>query len=121
MVSLEQLHRTGKSHRERVRAHAILLSAKGFDVETLSVIFGVDRDTVSAWLNRFKHGGLPALCDAAKAGRLGKITPQAQEAQEAQEVLQQALQAPQPNLKPLVLQRLQKKGSGFVGAVSRAP
>lgn len=115
MMSLEQLHRTGKSHRERVRAHAILLSAKGFDVETLAVIFGVDRDTVSAWLNRFEQGGVPALCDAAKAGRPGKITPQ------AQEVLHQALQTPQPNLKPLVLQRLQKRGSGFVGEVSRAP
>ncbi len=115
IASLEQLHRTGTSHRERVRAHAILLSARGFDLETLALVFGVDRDTASAWLDRFEQGGVQALRDADKSGRPSKITPQ------AQEVLRQALQSPVANFKPLVLKRLQKKGSASVGEVSHAP
>lgn len=114
-VTLEQLHRTGTSHRERVRAQAVFLSAKGFDLETLAVIFVVDRDTASRWLERFEQGGVEALRDADKPGRPRKITP------EAQEVLQHSLQSPTPNLKPQLLEQLEKEGSLSAGELSPAP
>jgi transposase len=114
-TDLEQLHRSGTSHRERVRAHAVLLSAKGFEVETLAVIFSVDRDTASRWLERFEQGGVVALCDANKSGRPRKITP------EAEAILQEHLQNPTPNLKPQLLERLKKGASVSAGKPSPAP
>jgi transposase len=114
-TSLEQLHRSGSSHRERVRAHAILLSAKDFDLETLALIFSVDRDTATRWLDRFEQGGVEALRDAVKAGRPRKITP------EAESVLQNSLQSPTPNLKPQLLEQLKKERSLSAGEPSPGP
>lgn len=102
VMGLERLHREGASHRERVRAHAILLSGKGFDLNTLAAIFSADRDTVRDWLVRFEQGGIEALRDAPKPGRPGKLTPT------AQAVLQDALHTPAPDFKPRLLQRLKK-------------
>ena len=102
VFGLERLHREGSSHRERVRAHAILLSYKGFDLETLAVICAADRDTVRDWIVRFEQGGIEALGDAPKPGRPSKLTPT------AQAVLQDALQTPTPDFKPQLLQRLKK-------------
>ncbi len=100
---LEQMHREGASHRERVRAHAVLLSAKGFALDTLAIIFSADRDTVRDWLDRFEQGGVAALSDAPKSGRPGKITPG------VQAILQEALQNPTPDFKPQLLERLKKR------------
>jgi transposase len=108
-TALEQLHRTGTSHRERVRAHAVLLSAKGFELDTLAVIFSVDRDTVSRWLERFEEGGVAALCDADKPGRPRKITA------EAETLLRDHLQSPTPKLKPRLLEQLKKGASTSAG------
>ena len=46
-IALEAVHHKAKTHRQRQRAHAVLLSAKGFTLEQLADIFSVDRDTVS--------------------------------------------------------------------------
>ena len=50
-TALEAVYHQAKTHRQRQRAHAVLLSAKGFTLEQLADIFSVDRDTVSGWLN----------------------------------------------------------------------
>ena len=50
-IALEAVHHTAKTHRQRQRAHTVLLSAKGFTLEQLAHISSVDRDTVSGWLN----------------------------------------------------------------------
>lgn len=102
VVGLERLHRAGASHRERVRAQVVLLSSKGFDLNTLAVIFSSDRDTVRDWLVRFEQDGIEALGDAPKPGRPSKLTPQ------AKALLQDALQTPTPDFKPQLLQRLKK-------------
>lgn len=65
--------------RERSRAHALLLSAKGYYVEQLSDIFFVDRDTVARWLDRWqqsKRGAAPmsSLKDGPRSGRPSKLS-----------------------------------------------
>lgn len=99
---LEHLRRQGSSHRERVRAHAVLLSSQGFSLELLASIFFVDRDTVSAWLDRFEEGGVAAVQDAPRPGRPSKLPPQ------ARAMLRESLFHPTPRLAPLLLERLKK-------------
>ena len=101
-LELEQVHRSGQSHRERVRAHAVLLSSQGFDRDTLATIFFTDRNTISDWLTRFEQGGVAALRDAPKSGRPSKLTVP------AQSIVRQALQDPTPDFKPQLLERLKK-------------
>ena len=100
--ALERLHREGISHRERQRAHAVLLSSRNYGREVIADISGVSRDTVSLWLDRFERDGVSGLRDAAKSGRPPKMT------KEAQQILREALQNPIPGLKPLLLERLKK-------------
>lgn len=49
--------RTHPTHAARVRAHAILLSAKGVSVPKLSNIFSIDDDTARRWLKRWEELG----------------------------------------------------------------
>ena len=72
-VALETVNHTAKTHRQRQRAHAVLLSAKGFTLEQLADIFSVDRDTISGWLNLWQDKGLDGLADAPKSGRRRRI------------------------------------------------
>jgi len=55
--------------RERDRAHAILLSNKGYSIEQLSGIFEVRRATMGEWFDRWEESGIKGLSDAAKKGR----------------------------------------------------
>lgn len=71
--ALEGLHRGGRNHRERQRAHAVLLSAKGLTMDQGAHVLGVDRDAISRWLSRWEAGGLAALSDAPKSGRPHKV------------------------------------------------
>jgi hypothetical protein len=51
--ALEQLVKTGLTHRERQRAQAILWSNQGKDMQALLEWLGVDRDTLSSWFSRW--------------------------------------------------------------------
>ena len=99
---LEQAHKSAPSHRERVRAHAILLSAKGYRLNQLADIFEADRDTVSRWSEDWLTFGLEGLRDAARPGRPGKLNDQ------ACAIIADTLQTPTPNLKALLQERLKK-------------
>ena len=72
-IALEAVQHKAKTHRQRQRAHAVLLSAKGFTLEQLADIFSVDCDTVSGWLNLWQERRLDGLADAPKSGRFRKI------------------------------------------------
>ena len=101
-ASLRALHKNGQSHRERQRAQAVLLSARGMSLDQLSFVFECDRDTVSAWLNDWQAGGIGALADAARSGRPLSLD------EVAQSQVLHAVAAPTPNLKAVVLEELKK-------------
>ena len=55
--------------RFRQRAHAVYLSDKGYRLDQLAEIFGVDRDTASGWLTAWEAEGLMGLRDRPHPGR----------------------------------------------------
>jgi transposase len=71
---LEQLVKTGLTHRERQRTQAILWSKQGKDMQTLLEWLGVDRDTLSSWFSRWQSDGFTALKAKPRSGRKRKIT-----------------------------------------------
>lgn len=76
---LTQMWKSHRNHYTRIRAHAILLSGKGYDVNTLAAIFEVDRDSVSSWIDRFGVGGAEALEDPDRPGGPSLLDEQEQE------------------------------------------
>ena len=108
-AALETVHHDAKTHRQRQRAHAVLLSGKGFTVPQMADIFSVDRDTISGWLDTWQERGLDGLADAPKPGRRRKIDA----VLEAE--LLDLLQHPTPDLKAVVQAHLKKKTSGSAG------
>ena len=62
------------SEGERDRAHAILLSNKGYSIAQLSGIFEVRRATIGEWFDRWEKAGLNGLPDAIKSGNPGIFT-----------------------------------------------
>ena len=70
---LEGLWRIGRSHRVRERAHAVLLSAKGYTLDQIADVLEMDRDAVSRTLDRWETGGVAALEEGARPGRPPKV------------------------------------------------
>lgn len=108
-AQLRRLYRDGATHRLRQRAHAILLSARGWRVDALGDLFESDRDTVSRWLDHWEERppGAPleaALADAPKSGRRRKLS-----VQDEQELRAHAATG-RPNLKAEALALCSKKG-----------
>lgn len=71
---LTQLYKTSTDHRERQRAHALLLSQRNYTIPDLADLFEVDRDTVSRWMDRWQEWLLKAnqplaLLDEPRSGR----------------------------------------------------
>ena len=60
--------------RVRQRAHAILLSGEAFSVDEIAKIGGVDRDTVSSWIDKWERFGLEGLKDKPRSGNPGILT-----------------------------------------------
>lgn len=99
---LQQAHKSAPSHRERMRAHAILLSGKGYTLDQLADIFEADRDTLSRWLDDWQAHGISGLRDAPRPGRPAKLN------ERGRAIIAHALQTPTTNLKPLLQERLKK-------------
>lgn len=70
---LEGLWRLGRSHRVRERAHAVLLSAKGYTLDQVADVLEVDRDAVARTLDRWQAGGVAALEEGHRPGRRPKV------------------------------------------------
>ncbi len=100
---LARLHADGSTHRQRQRAQAILLSAKGYTLEQIADVLDASRVAVSGWLNRWHRRGLEGLADAPKSGRPRKIDA----GLEAE--LLDLLTHPTPALKAVVQAHLKKK------------
>lgn len=65
---LIEMWKTHHCHYTRMRAHAVLLSSQGYTVGSLVDIFGVNRDSVSSWIDRYSNGGIEALKDPDRPG-----------------------------------------------------
>lgn len=66
---LEAIYHDHTDFALRRRAHAILLSDRGFTIGQLQDIFAVDRDTVSAWFDLFEQSGTEGLKPLPRPGR----------------------------------------------------
>lgn len=102
-AALDKVYRTGAVHRERQRAQAILLSAKGFTLGQIALACDAHPETVSGWLDAWQERGLSGLQDAPKPGRTPKIDAV------IREYLHEMLENPSPNMKALALDELKKK------------
>jgi transposase len=68
-IALNHLMRNHPSYRTRTRAHAILLSARRYSINQIADIFAVDRETVTAWLERWEETETDGLDDERRRGR----------------------------------------------------
>lgn len=74
ITTLSDLLKYGPNYRYRQRAHMVLLSNKGYMINDLSDIFGLDRDNISIALDRWKDLGIVGLRDAPGKGRKEKLS-----------------------------------------------
>lgn len=73
-ITLEELLKNHSSSRARARAHAVLLSNRGFNLNEIARIFEIDRDTASRWLSDWEKNGIAGLHDDPRSGRPNKLT-----------------------------------------------
>lgn len=70
ILELERGHKEGAQSRYRNRCQAVLLfHNQGKTMKELLGIYGIDRDTLSRWLNRYEKEGVKGLLDRPKSGR----------------------------------------------------
>lgn len=70
---LEQLRDTGGNKRIRQRAHAVLLSFDGTTVSELVRVFGMSRNSICFWLDRWDSEGFQGLADKPRPGAPPKL------------------------------------------------
>ena len=76
---LQMIMKSDAPQRTRMRAHAVLLSARRFSIDQIAAIYEADRDRVSRWLEWWKQFGFDGLSDGARAGRPPKLSAAEQE------------------------------------------
>lgn len=67
--ALTLVYQTHTNHRVRQRAHAILLSNRGYKIPDISLLLESHRDRVSAWIDRWHQEGITGLYDHPRSGR----------------------------------------------------
>lgn len=82
---LQAVMKSNAPQRTRMRAHAVLLSARRFSIDQIAAVYEVDRDRVSQWLEWWREFGFEGLADDARQGRPPKLT--AQERAQALEIV----------------------------------
>ena len=68
-LKLVEIWNKDSVQQTKKRAHALLLSDSGENIDTISKIFFVNRNTLSAWLTRWEENGFAGLYDASGRGR----------------------------------------------------
>lgn len=66
---LQEIYKTAPSHRTRMRAQAVLLSARGYSLNQLADLYQQDRDRVSTWLDWWDEYEYDGLADDPQSGR----------------------------------------------------
>jgi len=72
ITELFELKVNGHNDRVRTIAHAIILSAKGYEINKIADIFLVKRDTVSSWIDNWQKNGIDV--SYSNLGRIGGRT-----------------------------------------------
>lgn len=101
-LQLQQIRDTGRTKRIRHRAHAILLSHSGKQIREIAEIFQVNRNTVTAWLDRWDLQGIEGLADKPHTGAPPKLD-------ESEQRLALELIAESPQRLDLVLNQIQQQ------------
>ena len=71
--SLEQGHRSGKSHIFRRKCQCILLSHSGHSVNELSKLYGITRYSIYKWFDSWEASGIEGLKLKPGRGRPKKL------------------------------------------------
>ena len=68
-ITLTEMHKNSWVHRQRQRAHILLLSHRGFQIGVISKVVALDRDTISGLFDHWEKIGISALYDRNRSGR----------------------------------------------------
>ncbi len=80
IAELDQLYRTTRDVRLRMRAQIVLLAAEqGLLAPEIAKIVRSDEETVRSWLRRYLAEGVAGLADAPRPGAVPKVTPEYRE------------------------------------------
>ncbi len=104
IVTLESMHKNHSSPATRIRAHAIILSNRGYSIQEIAEVYAVCRQTVSSWLSSWKEEGLVGLMDKPRSGR-PRVLSEVQE-----QVVIEAIKKQPRNLKQLASELSEKFG-----------
>ena len=74
---LLEIQKSDPAHRTRMRAHAILLSARGYSLNQIADIYQQDRDRVTLWLDWWDEFEYDGLADDPKSGRPALLADEA--------------------------------------------
>lgn len=75
LVRLQEMYRTTRCPRTRLRVQTVLLSWQGYAVAEIARITRQSKDTVRYWLHRFLQEGCDGLWEVPRSGRPPEITP----------------------------------------------
>jgi len=78
-VTLQNCMLNHKNSYCRMRAHSVLLSARGYKINQIADIYDVVRNTVTTWLNAWESDGIVFIYDTPKQGRPKKLTEEEQQ------------------------------------------
>jgi transposase len=84
---LKEIMKSSAPQRKRIRAHAILLSARRYSIDQIADIYQADRDRVSQWLDWWEEHQFEGLDDDPRGGRPPKLTEEEQK--QAVEIVRQ--------------------------------
>jgi len=71
--TLLEMYRNHPESRMRERAHMVLLSNQGYDINEICSIVYRTENTVTAWLNAYEHKGFLGLYDQPITGRPSRL------------------------------------------------
>lgn len=69
VITLEEGWKNVHHGQFQNRCHALLLSHQGYDMISISQIFGVTHGTISNWFSNWDKGGIAGLWNASGQGR----------------------------------------------------
>lgn len=105
---LKVIMKSSAPQRQRMRAHAILLSHRRFSIDHIAAVYEVDRDRVSQWLEWWREFEFDGLADDERTGRPPKLS--AEEQAKAVEIIQEEPRSIQRAVSEIT-RRLKKKSA----------